>query len=129
MDLVVADGMDTRLLFSNHPPTTTKSTNFMEVLLIEKETFDTIISEHGMLCDTIIMLASHIRRKLADELLSVAEVCGFLKIAPTTLYNLRMNGKIGFVRDENNKISYPMHEVMTYLESCGVPLKQIANGG
>ena len=101
----------------------------MEVLLIEKETFDTIVGEYEMLCDTVIMLASHIRRKLVDELLSVAEVCGFLKIAPTTLYNLRMNGKIGFVRDENNKISYPMHEVMTYLEGCGVPTKQIANGG
>ena len=101
----------------------------MEVLLIEKETFDMIVGEYEMLCDTVIMLASHIRRKLADELLSVAEVCGFLKIAPTTLYNLRMNGKIGFVRDENNKISYPMHGVMTYLEGCGVPTNQSANGG
>lgn len=101
----------------------------MEVLLIEKETFDTFVGEYEMLCDTVVTLASHIRKKLADELLSVTEVCSFLKISPTTLFNLRMNGKIGFIRDENNKISYPMHEVMSYLEGCGVPLKEIAYGG
>ena len=61
-------------------------------------------------------------------MLSVAETCEFLNISPTTLYNLRINGKIGFVRDENNSISYPLKEVLAYLERCGVPVKQIANG-
>lgn len=100
----------------------------MEVLLIEKGTFDTIIQEHEMLCDMVVTLASHIRRKSPSEMLSVAETCEFLNISPTTLYNLRVNGKIGFVRDENNSIGYPLKEVMAYLERCGVPVKQIANG-
>lgn len=100
----------------------------MEVLLIEKATFDTIIQEHEMLCDMVVTLASQLRRKSTSEILSVAETCEFLNISPTTLYNLRINGKIGFVRDENNSISYPLKEVMAYLERCGVPVKHIADG-
>lgn len=100
----------------------------MEVLLIEKGTFDNIIQEYEMLCDMVVTLASQLRRKSPSEMLSVAETCEFLNISPTTLYNLRINGKIGFMRDENNSISYPMKEVMAYLERCGVPVKQIANG-
>lgn len=100
----------------------------MEVLLIEKDTFDSLMEEHEMLCDMVITLAAHIRHKLPDEILSVAEVCKFLNISPTTLYTLRVNGKIGFVRDENNAIFYPLREVMGYLERNGVPVNQIAHG-
>lgn len=100
----------------------------MEVLLIEKDAFDTIINEHEMLCDMVIKLASHLRRKKPSEILSVAETCRFLNISPTTLYNLRMNGKIGFVQDDNNSIGYPMREVLDYLRRCGVPVNQIAYG-
>lgn len=100
----------------------------MEVLLIEKGTFDTMISEHEMLCDMVVTLASHIRRKLPTEMLSVTETCEFLNISPTTLYNLRTSGKIGFVRDENNSVNYPTHEILGYLERCGVPIKQLADG-
>lgn len=100
----------------------------MEVLLIEKDAFDTIINEHEMLCDMVIKLASHLQRKKPSEILSVAETCRFLNISPTTLYNLRMNGKIGFVRDDNNSIGYPMREVLDYLRRCGVPVNQIAYG-
>ncbi len=100
----------------------------MEVLLIEKETLDTIIAEHEMLCEMVIRLASHIRRKTPSEMLSVSETCQFLNVSPTTLYNLRMNGKIGFVRDDNNSICYPMSEVMGYIRRCGVPVNRQTYG-
>lgn len=100
----------------------------MEVLLIEKETFDTIMNEHEMLCEMVNTLAIHIRRKSPNEMMSVSEVCEFLNISPNTLQNLRMNGKIGFMREEGNAVSYPRIEVLRYLERCGVPSILINNG-
>ncbi|ROT15337.1 hypothetical protein EEL51_13860 [Muribaculaceae bacterium Isolate-110 (HZI)] len=45
----------------------------MEVLLIEKDTLNCILDEHQHLCDMIISLAGHIRRKKPDEMLSVVK--------------------------------------------------------
>ncbi len=47
----------------------------MEVLLIEKETLDCILDEHELLCNMIVTLATHLRKKKPDELMSAAEVC------------------------------------------------------
>ena len=100
----------------------------MEVLLIEKETLDTIIGEHELLCDMVIKLASHIRRKKPDEMLSVAEVCEFLRIAPSTLQSIRNSGKIGFVRDDDNMVKFPCREVVGYAERHGVMQRISSNG-
>jgi len=100
----------------------------MEVLLIEKDTFNCILDEHQLLCDMIISLAGHIRRKKPDEMLSVAEVCEFLRIAPSTLQSIRNSGKIGFVRDEGNGVKFPCREVLGYAERHGVTQKISANG-
>ncbi len=101
----------------------------MEVLLIEKNTLDCILDEHELLCDMIINLSAKLRNKSPEELLSVSEVCDFLRIGPTTLQSLRNNGKIGFVREDNNSIGYPCSEVISYLERNGVRPNPIANGG
>ncbi len=100
----------------------------MEVLLIEKETLDCILDEHNLLCDTIISLAGHIRKKKPEDMLSVAEVCEFLRIAPSTLQSIRNSGKIGFVRDENNMVKYPCREVASYIGRHGVTQIPPANG-
>ncbi len=100
----------------------------MEVLLIEKDTLNCILDEHQLLCDMIISLAGHIRRKKPDEMLSVAEVCEFLRIAPSTLQSIRNSGKIGFVRDEGNGVKFPCREVLGYAERHGVTQKISANG-
>lgn len=92
----------------------------MEVLLIEKETLECILDEHELLCDMIITIAARLRRKAPDELMTTAEVCEFLNIGTTTLQSLRNNGKIGFVREDNNSVGYPCSEVMGYLERNGV---------
>ena len=52
----------------------------MEVLLIEKDTFNSILDEYNLLCDTIISLAGHIRKKKPEDMLSVAEVCEFTTV-------------------------------------------------
>ena len=100
----------------------------MEVLLIEKDTFNSILDEHNLLCDTIISLANHIRKKKPEDMLSVAEVCEFLKIAPSTLQSIRNSGKIGFVRDENNGVKYPCCEVTAYIGRHGVMQTSPSNG-
>lgn len=100
----------------------------MEVLLIEKDTLDCILDEHGLLCDMIINLAAHLRKKKPEELMSVSEVCGFLRIGTTTLQTLRNNGKIGFVREDNNNIGYPCSEVISFMERSGVCTNDIPNG-
>lgn len=100
----------------------------MEVLLIEKDTFDCILDEHGLLCDMIINLASHLRKKKPEELMSAAEVCDFLNIGTTTLQTLRNSGKIGFVREDNNRVGYPCREVIDYLERNGISPNAFANG-
>lgn len=100
----------------------------MEVLLIEKDTFNGILDEHKLLCDMIISLAGHVRRKKPDEMLSVAEVCEFLRIAPTTLQSIRNSGRIGFVRDEDNGVKYPYREVVGYAERHGVTQRLSSNG-
>lgn len=100
----------------------------MEVLLIEKDTFNGILDEHQLLCDMIISLAGHIRHKKPDEVLSVTEVCEFLRIAPSTLQSIRNSGKIGFVRDDDNGVKYPCKEVVGYAERHGVTQRLSANG-
>lgn len=100
----------------------------MEVLLIEKETFDTIMNEHEMLCEMVNTLAYNIRKKAPNEMMSVSEVCEFLNISPNTLQSLRINGKIGFMREDNNAISFPRKEVLGFLEKCGVPSTLMNNG-
>lgn len=100
----------------------------MEVLLIEKDTLDCILDEHELLCDMIINLAVHLRKKKPEELMSVSEVCGFLRIGTTTLQTLRNSGKIGFVREDNNNISYPCSEVIGFMERSGVCTNDIPNG-
>lgn len=100
----------------------------MEVLLIEKETLDCILDEHELLCDMVITLAARLRRKEPDELMSAAEVCSFLNIGMTTLQTLRNNGKIGYVREDNNNIGYPCSEVLGYLKRIGVSTNSLANG-
>lgn len=100
----------------------------MEVLLIEKETLDCLLDEHGLLCDMVITLAARLRKKQPDELMSAAEVCEFLNIGITTLQTLRNSGKIGFVREDNNRVGYPYSEVIGYMERNGVPTNSFANG-
>lgn len=100
----------------------------MEVVIIEKETFDTLISEHEMLCEIITGLARQVQRKLPGDLLSVKQACEIMHISPATLQNLRISGKIGFVREANGAISYPVKEVTGYLERCGMPNKAMADG-
>lgn len=100
----------------------------MEVLLIEKETLDCILDEHELLCNMVVNLATHLRKKKPDKLMSAAEVCDFLNIGTTTLQTLRNSGKIGFVREDNNRVGYPCSEVIGYLERNGVSPNAFANG-
>ena len=126
MDLVVAGGRDTRLLFSTTIPYTAQIHKFMEVLLIEKDTLDCILDEHGMLCDMVITLAARLRRKEADEMMTTAEVCDFLHIGHTTLQSLRNNGKIGYLRIEDGSVRYPVGEVIRYMEQNGIHISREA---
>ena len=96
----------------------------MEVLLIEKETLDCILDEHGLLCDMIITLAARLRRKEADEMMTTPEVCDFLHIGHTTLQSLRNTGKIGYIRIEDGSVRYPVSEVMRYIEQNGIQISR-----
>lgn len=124
----MAGGRDTRLLFSTIIPHTTQIHKYMEVLLIEKETLDCILDEQALLCDMVITLASRLRRKEAEEMMTSAEVCDFLHIGHTTLQSLRNSGKIGYLRIDDGSIRYPVTEVIRYMERNGINYNRGAYG-
>lgn len=100
----------------------------MEVLLIEKDTLDCILDEHGMLCDMVIKLAAILRCREPDEMMTTAEVCDFLHIGRTTLQTLRNSGKIGYTRIEDGSVRYPVSEIVRYIDSDGIHINREAYG-
>lgn len=100
----------------------------MEVLLIERDTLDCILDEHELLCNMVIVLASRMRRKEADDMMTSAEVCDFLHIGTTTLQSLRNSGKIGYVRIDDGSVRYPVTEIIRYMERNGIHSDRVAYG-
>lgn len=98
----------------------------MEVLLIEKETLDCILDEQALLCDMVITLASRLRRKEAEEMMTSAEVCDFLHIGHTTLQTLRNSGKIGYLRIDDGSVRYPISEIFRYMDQNGIHVSREA---
>lgn len=87
----------------------------MEVITIEKETFEAMLSHLDWLAEQVHSLALRYNSKKLDEWLDGQEVCLFLNISPRTLQTYRDTGKISFTQ-VNHKIYYKSSDVEELIE-------------
>lgn len=89
----------------------------MEVILIEKKTFETLMQSISVLNEKIHSLKMRENRKRQENWLTNEEVCRLLRISPRTLQDLRNNGKIGYSKI-NKRCYYKLHEVRNLIENA-----------
>lgn len=82
----------------------------MEVITIEKETFEGMLSSLNTLTELVISLTQGFSNKKLDDWLDGQEVCLYLNISPRTLQTYRDTGKISFSQI-NRKIYYKSSDV------------------
>ena len=82
----------------------------MEVITIEKETFEGMLSSLNTLTELVISLTQGFSDKKLDDWLDGQEVCLYLNISPRTLQTYRDTGKISFSQI-NRKIYYKSSDV------------------
>lgn len=86
----------------------------MEVVIIEKKTFETLLSGVGTLTEKVNALCRQCSDKQTNKWLDGEEVCRLLRISPRTLQTLRDNRIIGFSQI-NRKFYYKPEEVQRLL--------------
>lgn len=88
----------------------------MEIINIDKNTFDEIKSRLQNFRQKVNALCKNKRNKKLDEWLDNQDVCLRLNISPRTLQTLRDTRRIGFSKI-NHKIYYKTKDVEKFLQS------------
>jgi len=86
----------------------------MEVVTIEKKTFEAILTEMRSLTEKVYTLQHKCNEKRLAQWLDGQEVCLQLRISPRTLQTMRYNRLIGFTQI-NRKFYYSPEEVVRLL--------------
>ena len=86
----------------------------MEVVIIEKETFEALLSGVETLTGKVNALCRRCRDKQMNKWLDGEDVCSLLRISPRTLQTLRDNRIIG-CSQINRKFYYKPEEVQKLL--------------
>jgi len=87
----------------------------MEIINIEKQTFDEMMSKFEAFTQKVKAICSKYKIKTMNDWLDNQEVCLLLNISPRTLQTYRDTGKIGFSRI-NHKIYYKNSDVNILLD-------------
>jgi len=88
----------------------------MEIISVEKKTFEALILGFGELLDAVEALCSKQNDKRLAKWYDNQDVCTILKICPRTLQTLRDNGTLPFTK-EGRKIWYKPSDVEALLEN------------
>ena len=86
----------------------------MEIVIIEKETFEALLSGIATLTEKVNVLARKCDDRHLSKWLDGEDVCRMLRISPRTLQTLRDNRLIGHSRF-NRKFYYKPEEVARLL--------------
>ncbi len=86
----------------------------MEIINIEKQTFDEMMSRFEAFTKKVKALCSKYKIKTMNDWLDNQEVCLLLNISPRTLQTYRDTGKLGFSRI-NHKIYYRNADIQKVL--------------
>lgn len=91
----------------------------MEIIIIEKKTFEALLSAVGTLTEKVNTLHHRCNEKAMSNWLDGEEVCRQLRISPRTLQKLRDNSLIGFSQI-NRKFYYKPNEVERLLPTISL---------
>ena len=87
----------------------------MEIIGIEKTTYENSLMEIERFLDRINNFANDYSSRKLNEWIDNQEVCLWLKISPRTLQHLRNTRQIPFAQ-MGRKIYYKKQDILTYLE-------------
>ena len=87
----------------------------MEVVIIEKKTFETLLASVGLLAEKVNALALKCGEKKTERWLDGEDVCSLLRISPRALQSLRDNHYIGCTQI-NRKFYYKPQEVQRIID-------------
>lgn len=91
----------------------------MEIVIIEKDTYEALLSAVGALTEKVNALHHRCNDKTMSNWLDGEEACRQLRISPRTLQKLRDNRLIGFSQI-NRKFYYKPQEVERLLPTIGL---------
>lgn len=94
-------------------------TTYMEVVIIEKKTFEALLAGVETLTGKVSALCSRCNDKQMQKWLDGQEVCRLLRINPRTLQTLRDNRMIAFTR-VNRKFYFRPEEVERLLKEAAL---------
>ncbi len=87
----------------------------MEIINIEKQTFDEMMSRFEAFAKKVKALCSKYKIKTMNDWLDNQEVCLLLNISPRTLQTYRDTGKISFSQI-NHKVYYKNSDIVKLLD-------------
>ena len=98
----------------------------MEIIGIEKTTYENSLMEIERFLDRINNFANDYSSRKLNEWIDNQEVCLWLKISPRTLQHLRNTRQIPFAQ-MGRKIYYKKQDILTYLEKNNQKIKIMNN--
>lgn len=90
----------------------------MEIIVIEKKTFETLLSESQRLARQVEVLSQKCQDKRLQKWLTGEEVCDILKISQRTLQTMRSKHKICYCQ-LGRKFYYRPEEVKLVIKQSG----------
>ncbi len=90
----------------------------MEIVIVEKKTFEALLTAAETLVGKVGELCRHCSDKRASRWLDGQEVCRLLRISPRTLQSLRDNRVIGCTQI-NRKFYYKPEEIKRLMPIAG----------
>jgi len=90
----------------------------MEIIVIEKKTFETLLSESQRLAQRVEVLSQKCQDKRLQKWLTGEEVCDILKISQRTLQTMRSKHKICYCQ-LGRKFYYRPEEVKLVIKQSG----------
>lgn len=92
----------------------------MEIVIVEKETFEALLAATETLVGKVGALCRRCNDKQMQKWLDGEEVCRLMRISPRTLQTLRDNRRIAFAQ-VNRKFYYRPEEVERLLKEAALP--------
>ena len=87
----------------------------MEVVIIEKKTFEALLADVGTLMEKVNVLSHKCNDRRLSNWLDGEDVCRMLRISPRTLQTLRDNGTLAYSQI-GHKIFYKPEDVLSIVK-------------